>query len=89
MFEPKTFEVASSTSPFLAFTIEMMVSGIEVAAAVIVKAMIIGDTPNSVERSIEDLVKKKVKIPMIIKLKMNGKTSLDILLFVLLWLFFS
>jgi len=36
IFEPNTFDVASVTSSFLAFATDITVSGIDVAAAVIV-----------------------------------------------------
>lgn len=64
MFEPKTFEVASVTSPFFALATEMTVSGTEVAAAVIVKAIIIGATPSASDKSIEEPVRKNVAMPI-------------------------
>lgn len=64
VFEPKTFEVASSISPFRAFATEIIVSGTDVAAAMTVKAIIIGETFRIVARLIEDCVRKKVAIPI-------------------------
>lgn len=77
MLEPNTFEVASSTSPFLALTMLMTASGIEVAAAVILKAIIIGETPRMVASFMDELVKTYVNVPIIIisPVKVNNSLS--------------
>ena len=58
MLEPNTLDVASSICPFLALTNEITASGIEVAAAVIVKAIIMGEMFNISANSMEDSVMK-------------------------------
>ena len=65
IFEPKTFEVASSMFPFFALTTEIIVSGIEVAAAITVNAIIIGAIPNAWAKFIAESVKKNVNMPII------------------------
>lgn len=64
VFEPNTFEVASVILPFFAFTTEITVSGTDVAAAVIVNAIIIGETLRILASSIDCSVRKKVAIPI-------------------------
>lgn len=58
MLEPKTFEIASSQLPFLAFTTDMTASGTEVAAAVIVRATIIAGIPRIFETFSDELTRK-------------------------------
>ena len=84
--DPKTFEAASSTSPFFALTTEITVSGTDVAAAVIVKAIIIGDIPKISAKLIELSVRKKVAIPIINKVTRAIPISFQIFVSLILFL---
>jgi len=58
MFDPNTLEEASEISPFLALQADTTKSGKLVAAAIIVKLIIMGGIPRKWEREIACLTKK-------------------------------
>ncbi len=64
IFDPNTFDAASSTLPFFALTNEMTASGKEVAAAIMTKATINGGMPIASAKSIACSVKKYVATAM-------------------------
>lgn len=66
MFDPNTLLIESSKSPFFALIIETAASGIDVAAAIIVKEIIIGCIPIAPANNIACSVKKYVASPIII-----------------------